>query len=382
MKLALFVHELFYEIGHSKALIEYIRHLPQDQISELHLVVYETADPSQLFPSFKGKIIVHKIEGNRLKPSLVRFSWYHLRSWVISNSLPSDVIKIGIGVASIAVDIVNIQFIHRQWSQRYFAQNQANAVTTIYKKILFSYLNWCEDFLFKNKKTHFLVIANFLKTSLQQDFKIDEAKIAVAHSSADTDFFAPSPLAKEDLYAQMTNSYPTLHGLDLTQPISLFVGAFQRKGLPRVLKEMGQKTDRHFQLIAVGRSEKGHTLNVPSNVLFKEVAFTKELPLFYSLADVFVFPTEYEPYGLVIVEAAVMGLTVLVTREEVGASEVLENLQGVHLFSRYAPIPLGEIRKITNEERLKWRQERLQHLKKTDWTEASLKLLQLLKKES
>jgi len=380
MKLALFVHELFYEIGHSKALIEYIRHLPQDQISELHLVVYETADPSQLFPQFKGKVIVHQIEGNGLKPSLVRFSWYHVRSWFISKALSPDVIKIGIGVASIAVDIVNIQFIHRQWSQRYFAQNQANMVTTIYKKILFAYLNMCEDFLFKKTTTRFLVIADFLKSALQKDFHIDEAKIAVAHSSADTSFFAPSPLSRENLYSQMVKSYPSLQGLDLTQPIALFVGAFQRKGLPRLLKEMGQGTDQHFQLIAVGRSEKGHTLQIPPNVTFKEVSFTKELPLFYSLADAFIFPTEYEPYGLVIVEAAVMGLMVLVTQEEVGASEVLDNLSGIHLFSRYAPIPLNELRCLAPGEREKWRHERLEHLKKSDWTVAAQKLVELLKK--
>ncbi|PIP93276.1 MAG: hypothetical protein COW00_09825 [Bdellovibrio sp. CG12_big_fil_rev_8_21_14_0_65_39_13] len=380
MKLALFVHELFYEIGHSKALIEYIRHLPQDYVSELHLVVYETAEPSQLFPNFKGKVIIHKIEGNGLKPSLVRFAWYHLRSWFISKNLPNDVIKIGIGVASIAVDIVNIQFIHRQWSQRYFVQNQANIITTLYKKILFAYLNACEDFLFRKSTTRFLVIADFLKRALQKDFQIDEEKIAVAHSSADTHFFAPSPLSRENLYSEMLKSYPSLQGLELSKPIALFVGAFQRKGLPRLLKEMGQRSEQQFQLIAVGRSEKGHSLQIPPNVSVKEVSFTKELPLFYSLADAFVFPTEYEPYGLVIVEAAVMGLTVLVTQEEVGASEVLENLSGIHLFSRYAPIPLNELRCLSPEERENRRKERLEHLKKSDWTVAAKKLVQLLEK--
>ena len=98
------------------------------------------------------------------------------------------------------------------------------------------------------------------------------------------------------------------------------------------------------------------------------------------MADAFVFPTEYEPYGLVIVEAAVMGLTVLVTQEEVGASEVLENLSGIHLFSRYAPIPLNELRCLSPEERENRRKERLEHLKKSDWTVAAKKLAQLLEK--
>ena len=42
-------------------------------------------------------------------------------------------------------------------------------------------------------------------------------------------------------------------------------------------------------------------------------------------------PTLYEPFGLVLIEAAAMGMNIVTTRNCVGASELLENLEGIEI---------------------------------------------------
>ena len=52
--------------------------------------------------------------------------------------------------------------------------------------------------------------------------------------------------------------------------------------------------------------------------------FTNEIEKYFSSADIFVFPTLYEPFGLVILEAMASGLPV-VTSKLAGAAELIEN---------------------------------------------------------
>ncbi|GAB4416123.1 MAG: glycosyltransferase family 4 protein [Bacteriovoracaceae bacterium] len=378
MKLAIFVHDFTYEIGHSKAMIEYIRNFPIE-IEELHLVVMKHSPLEELFPNLKASIHVHRIQGQNLRPALLKNIYFQWASGIVARSLPNDVIKIGVGTACLDVDMTNIQFIHSQWESHYFKNSRLGLLTKLYKTILFAYEKFCERRLFSKTHVKFFVIANFLKDYLIANYQVSPNNIEVAYSHANADYFSPSQKSRQEIFNELKSKYPLIQKLNLQKPICLFVGAFQRKGLQKILNQMEQSQD-HFQLIAIGKNEAGQSVHVPKNIDYYEISFTRELPLFYSLADVFIFPTIYEPFGLVIIEAALMGLQVLVTREEVGASEVLNNLEGIHIFSQTDPIPLQEITMISPDVRMRWRQERLSKLGPHNWSRASQKMFELIQK--
>jgi hypothetical protein len=60
--------------------------------------------------------------------------------------------RIGIGISSLNVDAVSIQFIHHQWTERGLSMERGHILRKLYKKILFGYFEWCENFLFSRKK--------------------------------------------------------------------------------------------------------------------------------------------------------------------------------------------------------------------------------------
>lgn len=327
-------------------MLETIRSMPSESVKEIHLVYFEGQPSDKLLPEFKGDIYHHQVPGKWLFPFLIKSVFFQLWcSFFIRFFLEKDIIKIGIGTACLGVDICNIQFIQTQWKKHYFKNLSILSLRFIYKKVLFSYFSFCENLLFRNTETKFLSLSHFITHFLIDEFQVSPKNIITEYSSVNLEHFPLPTKNKTELYELLSNKYSSLEGLDLNRPIFLFVGAFERKGLSKAL-ELTSLAD-NGQIIVIGKGE--HSEGAPSKegVRIFPISFTKEIELFYQLSDYFLFPTIYEPFGLVIAEAAAMGNIVLTHKENVGASEILENLPSVKFldtetfdFKKAAPLSL------------------------------------------
>jgi len=133
-------------------------------------------------------------------------------------------------------------------------------------------------------------------------------------------------------------------GIPQTVPVLLFVGSgFKRKGLPAAIRALA-RLDSEIRLMVIGKDRIG-----PSRALAREegvdhrVIFTGpvvDVENYYCASDLFVFPTIYEPFGNVCLEAMAAGLPV-VTSRICGASEVLH--EGKNGFIVDDPTDHGEI---------------------------------------
>lgn len=90
-----------------------------------------------------------------------------------------------------------------------------------------------------------------------------------------------------------------------------------------------------IQLTIIGNSPDENYLNQLKNYALSQVQFlpfmeTSELRKYYLESDVFVFPTRYDPWGLVINEAISLGLPVISSNKSISASELIQN--GVNGF--------------------------------------------------
>jgi glycosyltransferase involved in cell wall biosynthesis len=109
------------------------------------------------------------------------------------------------------------------------------------------------------------------------------------------------------------------------QPAVLYAAKFTRRKRPGDLldavKRLKLKMDRPFTVVMAGSGELEHDLRTfcaehrLDNVVFAGFVNQSELPTLYAASDVFVLPSEHEPWGLAVNEAMCAGLPVVVSRE-------------------------------------------------------------------
>ena len=334
VRLALFVHDLFLEVGHSNALIETVRNLPTGCVDEVKVIAFTSDNLETLFGNLDCRLTFVKVPFPNLYPHLFKIIFFHLwtllYSWIL---LERRYIRIGVGIASLAVDVVNVQFVHNHWSEFYFKMNKLKGVSFIYKKIFFYYLNIVESFLYSLPNLKFSILSRFTTEFCQHNFSIEKSRSETIYSGINLEKFSIDERDRSDLMEDLSAKYPVLVNIDLNQEIFLFVGAFERKGLAIILEKLERKDKA--QIIIIGTSESKKDFLFSSKVDCFHITFTDELPLFYSLADAFVFASLYEPFGLVILEAAAMGLELYISRENVGAVELLEGVEGINVFNNW-----------------------------------------------
>lgn len=148
---------------------------------------------------------------------------------------------------------------------------------------------------------------------------VPEDRVRVIHNGVDTDEFHPGP---ED---------PVRLGLPSQGPRALFVGDIcsNRKNLDTVLQAL--RSVQEVRLVVVGGLRgspypaMAQQLGVADRVTF--VGYRSDVPSIMRACDFLVFPTRYEPFGLVVLEALSSGLPVIVSRAA-GAAEIMSSQCG------------------------------------------------------
>jgi glycosyltransferase involved in cell wall biosynthesis len=111
----------------------------------------------------------------------------------------------------------------------------------------------------------------------------------------------------------------------ITQPYLLFVGVIEpKKNLERLVEAFAllrqdSSFGKTFQLVIAGGKgwfyetlyQKVHDLHLDDHVIFTGFVPDQDLPALYTSAEVFVFPSIYEGFGLPVVEAMAYGVPVV-----------------------------------------------------------------------
>ncbi len=110
-------------------------------------------------------------------------------------------------------------------------------------------------------------------------------------------------------------------------PVLLFIGAYERKGLDTAIRALARMSVP-AELVAIGEGRRAslqrlaQELGVADRVRFGGVR--EDIASAFSGADAFVFPTRYEPFGMVVAEALASGLPV-VTSAAAGAADLIRD---------------------------------------------------------
>lgn len=122
-------------------------------------------------------------------------------------------------------------------------------------------------------------------------------------------------------------------GYQPSDKVLIFVAnELQRKGFAVLIEAIAQLAEPRPKLLVVGRvtvapyTKRVQELGLTDSIQF--VGSTDDVAAFYAAADAFVLPTQYEAWGLVIVEAMACGLPVLTSRLAGASVAVNEGVSG------------------------------------------------------
>ncbi|MDF0605912.1 glycosyltransferase family 4 protein [Neisseriaceae bacterium TC5R-5] len=165
-----------------------------------------------------------------------------------------------------------------------------------------------------------ICISEMVKQDAMRYLGVAEQRCQVIYNGIDTEFFHPQPArAQRQLMRQR-------YRIAEETPLLLCVGSgFERKGVAQALRAIVPHSE--VQLVVVGADKKlAHYQRLAQQLgLAQRVHFTgaqSDVRAYYGMADGFILPTIYEPFGLVVAEAMACALPVL-TSHRCGAGELL-----------------------------------------------------------
>ena len=180
------------------------------------------------------------------------------------------------------------------------------------------------------------------KQYLSDYLKVDEAKIF--HRS----YLVPN---QQSLLTDL-NAYKPIP-TDLKRPIFTFIGQLvARKGIQQLLKAASMlqaKGYREFSLLIIGDGTERETLQqqvkelgLEAQVLWMGRRAYGTLGFYLKQADVFVFPTLEDSWGMVVLEAMAFGKPILCS-QRAGVSEMVSEEENGYLFDPLQPEQLAEL---------------------------------------
>ena len=170
-----------------------------------------------------------------------------------------------------------------------------------------------------NNAKKIIAISNMVKQNIIDSYKIDEKKISVIYNGI--------PLKSYDYSSSLDRVSREFH-LKPNRHILLYVGSgFKRKGVEEFLQIVSILERDDIQAFIVGKDKNidyyqqlSLKLNINDKVVFTGPRLDVED--FYTISDVFIFPTHYEPFGNVILEAMNFRNAVFTTKQ-CGGGEIL-----------------------------------------------------------
>ncbi len=185
-------------------------------------------------------------------------------------------------------------------------------------------LKWLEEKIFIHGGTRMiLAISGMIKQEIVEHYGVSPEKIAVIYNGIDTSVFQPGVKEK------YRKSIRDMYSIRDDEILLLFISNdHKRKNLDAVLEAMRVIGDKKYRLLVVGDGrispyqKKAGKYRIENQVSF--LGHRPKIERYFGAADIFVFPSHYDAFGNVCLEAMACGLPVIVSGK-CGASELIQN---------------------------------------------------------
>jgi UDP-glucose:(heptosyl)LPS alpha-1,3-glucosyltransferase len=305
MKIAYFVHDYNRHAGHSRYVAELASRFKLDHEVHVFANTWEEKDP--------GGITFHKV------PAIASRELLKVLSFVIPATLMApkgfDIIH-SQGLCGLRHDLTTAHFIQPVWLRELKIRGKKPSVMSTIWRLLVCPL---EKYALGQKcSRRVITISKGVTEDLAREYSIDK-NVDLIYHGVELDKFHP---AGKCSHRKIVRDSLGISELDF---VALYVGNLQ-KGACAAIRAISLIPDA--KLVLVSGSDNGNEkelcrqLGIVDRVIW--VPKSKEVEKIFSASDCFVFPTVYEPFGMVISEAMACGLPV-VTSKAAGAADLIKD---------------------------------------------------------
>lgn len=194
---------------------------------------------------------------------------------------------------------------------------------------------------------------------VQKYYQIEESKLRTIYNGVNLKQFHPDRRERrEELRKEL--------GVSESCPVFLFASMdFEGKGLRTILASLAECEHSEATLIVLGtgpvkRFQKlAQQLGISDRVMF--LGRRSDIPDFYAMSDLFLLPTEYEPFPNVNLEAMACGTPVITTTTSGGADILQPGVNGFLMTDRHAQADLtagmNQFLQLTGEQKSQMQQQ-------------------------
>jgi UDP-glucose:(heptosyl)LPS alpha-1,3-glucosyltransferase len=171
-----------------------------------------------------------------------------------------------------------------------------------------------------NNSKYIIANSKMIKQEIIDTYEISPSKIKVIYNGIEF---------KKNNYLNSFEKLSKEFLIKKNQPVLLYVGSgFKRKGVAEFLKIVSELKTKNIRAFILGKDKNveyyknlSRELKINSQVTFTGPRL--DVDDFYTISDIFLFPTHYDPFSNVVLEAMSFENAVFTTNSN-GASEILD----------------------------------------------------------
>lgn len=253
-------------------------------------------------------------------------------SWLRQHRAEFDLIQVNGAITSTHADVNAVHFVHSTWLQ-------SPAHTFRVRHNLYGTYQWLYTVLNARwekrafQQSRFIVAVSGKIAQELISIGVSPQQVRVIVNGVDDDEFSPGLVNRSSF------------GLPEGMPLALFAGDIQttRKNLDTILLALTQLPSLHLAI--AGNTEgspypkMADQLGIAQRTHF--LGYRRDIPALMKAADFFVFPSRYEPCGLVLLEAMSSGLPVI-SAITAGGAELITPESGIVLNNPNDPQALAQ----------------------------------------